>query len=380
MADTSLSWQTLGELAAFRARNGCALSFYVDLDPRLTPTPADAQTRVNALVDEAGKGFEAARHGRTHDEEMSLRDGLARIRAYFDGEFERDGARGVAVFVAPRDDLWRALPLAAPVPDAVKVADDLYLTPLVPLAAGEAVLVAVVGRERSDLYELRNGQLESLSHRFDEQPRRHDQGGWSQANYQRHVDNLAAQHLRAVAEEIGRDVKRRKDVCLVLACPEEAKAELVGLLSSEARAACIGWVPVEAHADGAALLADVEPVLRRHREDRESKLMTRWHDALGMNGRASGGWGPTVEAASDGRVDTLLYEPRANQPVQRCPRCGRLELEREECPLDATPLERCEEGLDLVLHQTLLRGGKACEISSRPDLGPIGGIGALLRY
>jgi len=380
MADTTLSWQTLGELAGFRARNGCALSFYVDLDPRLTPTTADALTRVNALADEAGKRFDSPRSGRRHDEKLSLRDGLARIRAYFEGEFQRDGSRGVAVFVAARDDLWRPLPLATPVPDAVKVADDLYLTPLVPLADGESVLVAAVGRERGDLYELRKGRLEPLAHRFDEQPRRHDQGGWSQANYQRHVDNLAAQHLRGVADEIDREIRRRKDVCLVLACPEEARAELTELLSAEARAACIGWVPAEAHADGAALLAGIEPVLRRHREDREASLVTRWHDALGMNGRASAGWGPTVEAATDGRIATLLYEPRANEPVRRCPRCGRLELERDECPLDGTPLDRREEGLDLVLHQTLLRGGKACVMSSRPDLGPVGGIGALLRY
>jgi hypothetical protein len=99
-----------------------------------------------------------------------------------------------------------------------------------------------------------------------------------------------------------------------------------------------------------------------------------------MNGRASAGWEATVEAASDGRVDTLLYEPRANRAVERCPRCGRLQLEDGECPLDGTLLERCEEGLDAVLHQTLLRGGKACLVASRPDLGPVGGIGALLRF
>jgi peptide chain release factor subunit 1 len=254
------------------------------------------------------------------------------------------------------------------------------VSPLVPLAEEEVVLVAAVGRERGDLYELRNGKLEPVVSRFDEQPRRHDQGGWSQANYQRHVDNLAARHLRVVAAEIDRAVRSCRHACVVLSCPEEIKSELLGLLSAEARAACIGWVAAEAHADGTALLADVQPVLRRHRAEREAALLASWHDALGMNGRASAGWEATVEAAVDGRVETLLYETRAEHAVERCPRCGRLQLDGGECPLDGTPLEHCEEGLDLVLHQTLLRGGKACAVDSSPDLGPVGGIGALLRF
>jgi hypothetical protein len=39
-----------------------------------------------------------------------------------------------------------------------------------------------------------------------------------------------------------------------------------------------------------------------------------------------------------------------------------------------------DEGLDLVLHQTLVRGGKALVVTTRRDLDPVGGIGALLRF
>jgi hypothetical protein len=46
---------------------------------------------------------------------------------------------------------------------------------------------------------------------------------------------------------------------------------------------------------------------------------------------------------------------------------------------DGAALERREEGLDLVLRETLRCGGKARLVGTRPDLGPVGGIGAVLR-
>jgi len=381
MARTSVSWEALRELAAFRARTGCAVSFYLDLDPHATPTAAAAQTRTRALIDEAHKRAESTRSRRSHQQQASIRAGLERIQRYFDGEFEREGVRGVAVFAAAKDDLWRPLPLPAPVGDAVKFGSELYVTPLVPVAAdGNAALVAVVGRERGDLYELRDGRLGPISSRFEEQPRRHDQGGWSQANYQRHVDDLAGKHLRGVAEELERALRRRRNAPLVLACSEEARTEFLGLLPAEARAAVAGWTAVEAHAHGAELLAGVTPVLERRRAEQEEKLVARWHDAMGQSGRATAGWAPTLEAASDGRVDTLLYAANANQAVHRCPACGRLQLDGGSCPLDGAELEQSDEGLDLVLHQTLQRGGSACPIATRPDLDPVGGVGALLRF
>jgi len=105
MAATSVSWETLRELAGFRSRTGCAVSCYVDLDPHDTPTPADARVRMHALIDEAGKRAEANRLERTHEQLVSIRGDLQRIEGYFGSELARDGIRGVAVFAAAGDAL-----------------------------------------------------------------------------------------------------------------------------------------------------------------------------------------------------------------------------------------------------------------------------------
>jgi hypothetical protein len=174
----TITWETLRQLAAFRAENGCAISLYVDLAPTDSPTPRDASTRVNSLLDEGLRSDGASRKDLTHDQRQGLRDDFRRIGLFFEQEFSRDGAHGLAVFCAGPDNYWRALSLTDSVSDEIKVGRELFLTPLVPLVGrGEGALVAVVGREQGRLYRLRGGRLEDVADHFDEQPRRHDQGG-----------------------------------------------------------------------------------------------------------------------------------------------------------------------------------------------------------
>jgi peptide chain release factor subunit 1 len=376
----TVSWDALRDLAGFRAGEGFAVSFYLNLDPHVAPTPGDAQTRVHSLLDEARRA-ELDHSELTHDQRAALRSDLDRIRRFVESEFERDGARGLAVFSASLDNFWRALPLAASVPDAVKVNDELYLTPLVPIVGqGEGALVAFVGRERGELYRLRSGRLEEAADRTEEQPRRHDQGGWSQARYQRHIDELAHAHLRRVAEELDQRLRRERAGQVVVVSSGDIRAEFSELLSSHARSALVGWTQAEAHASPAELLEVVVPLLERSRAEREEDVVGRWREEAGRNGRASVGWADTLEAASDGRVELLLYQQGVERSAWRCPACGRLAAEGGKCPLDGTQLEKRDEGLDLAVHQTLAHGGTVSAIADRRDLDPTEGIGALLRY
>jgi len=377
----TVNWDALRGLAAFRAEKGCAISLYLDLDPSDTPMPGDAQTRVNSLLDEAAKSNGAAPRELTHEQRQSLRADFARIRQYFDVEFVRNGARGVALFCAGLDNVWRPLPLTESVTDGVRVNREFYLAPLVPLVGrGEGALVAVVGRERGDLYCLRAGRLEEVVERFDEQPRRHDQGGWSQARMQRHVDTLAERHLRAVAAELDRQLRRLGHPRVVIVCDEENRSEFGALLSSGVRHAVVGWTHAEAHAGATELLAVVAPVLEAWRDEQEAQAVERWRDEAGRNGRAAAGWEATLEAASDARVELLLFQDGIDRQAWRCPACGRLAMAAGKCPLDGTAMERCNDGLDLAIHQTLAHGGTVWAVRSRHDLDPVEGLGALLRY
>jgi peptide chain release factor subunit 1 len=377
----TITWDELRDLAAFEAAKGCAISLYLDLDPSVSPTAGEAGTRLNSLLDEGAKADGANKRALTHDQRQGLKTDFDRIRSYFANEFSRDGAHGLAVFTATMDNVWRPLPLTESVPDEVRVGRQLYLAPLVPLVGrGEGALVVVVGREEGVFYRLRGGRLEELADLHDEQPRRHDQGGWSQSRFQRHVDKLADEHLRVVGEELDRLVRRFRGPQVVVIAPEDAWARFSDVLSQDARGAIIGWTHAKAHAQATELLAAATPVLENWRAEREQDAIERWREESGRNGRASAGWTDTLAAASDGRVEVLLFQDGVDRQAFQCPACGRVDAADGKCPLDGTSLEPHEGGLDLAVHQTLAHGGTVWAVRSRQDLEPVEGIGALLRY
>jgi peptide chain release factor subunit 1 len=377
MAD-NVTWSLLRELASFRAEKGCATTVYVNLDPSEVPTPADAQTRMNALLSSAEK---VDRKDLTHEQRGALKADFERIARWFDDEFERDGAQAVAVFTSGLDNFWRTISLPEPAPDRFKVAREFFLAPLVPVVArADGTIVAVVGREVGQLYRLSAGRLQEIGDYSDETPGRHDQGGWSQGRYQRHIEKLVQEHVKDVAEVLDRSRRRLRVPKIVLVCSEEMRAEFTDALSAEAREAVVGWTAAEAHASPAQLLEAVTPVLEQAESKAETEVLERWREEAGRNARAASGWEQTLEAASDGRVELLLFQEGVDHAAYRCPACGRASASGGSCPLDGTALEQTDAGLDLAVHQTLAHGGEVWAMRHQQDLAPVEGIGALLRF
>lgn len=380
MAET-VTWEVLRELASFRACKGCAISLYLSLDPSDVPTAVDAQARMRSLLADAERQLHERRTALSREARGALKADLERLRSWLEGEFDRGGARGLAIFVAGLDDLWRPLPLPEPVEDAARIDRELCVAPLVRLAdRPEGAIVAYVGRERADVYRLRGGRLVPVADRTAEVPGRHDQGGWSQARYERHIETIVARHLAEAAAALDACAGRLRGVPIVLVGPEEARPELEDLLAGETRSRVVGWAAAEAHADAPQLLEAAQPLLGRWRAGRDEEVLARWREEAARDGRATFGWEQTLEAAADGRIELLLVQEGSDRPVYRCPECGRAQVSDGACPLDGTATDRCSAGLDVVVHETLRHGGTVRVIAGRRDLEPVGGVAAMLRF
>jgi peptide chain release factor subunit 1 len=373
----------LKELASFRAQKGLALSLYLGFDPSTAATIPDVSTKINALMDEAQKAVEARREELAHDQKRGVQEDLERIRTYLANDFDRSGGvRGVAIFAAGLDGFFSVNLLTEHVRDCVRVGPDFAVKPLVPLVGrGEGAIVVVVDRERGILFQLANGRLETLADLTEEQPGRHDQGGWSQARYQRHIDELMKDHLRKVADDLDANIRKGVARHIVVVGPEEARATFEGTLSKETSAALVGSTSGEGYATPAELLELALPFLEQARIAEETEVLERWQEESGRNGRAAAGWEQTLEAASDGRIELLLFQEGADREAYECPQCGRAQTTNGSCPLDATRMEPRDDGIDLAVHRTLAHGGEVRSLDrARNELGPVEGIAALLRY
>ena len=380
MAGT-ITWDHLRELAAFRATRGCAVSLYLDLDPSVAPTAGDVQVRVSSLLGEAERRLEDGRARLDHEARAALRGDLDRIGRWFRTDFDRDGVRGLALFADGLDNFWSTIEIGEPVVDDVKIAEELYLAPLTAVVGrGDGALVAMIGRERGQVFRLEAGRLVEIADRTDDVPSRHDQGGWSQANYERHIETIVDRHLRRVAATLDRCARTMRGAPIVLVGFDEVRSEFEALLAHETRTCVVGWATVEAHADGQRLLAAIRPVVERWWSGREEATLDRWREEAAKNGRAAAGWEETLEAASDGRVELLLVQSGVDHSAFECPKCGRAQLTDGSCPIDGTAMESRDAGLDVAVHKTLVNGGTVQVIREHRDLEPVGGLAALLRY
>lgn len=365
---TAVTTDTLRALAGFRAETGCAVSLYLDLSPSSTPTIPDVETKFNSLLSKAQKL--ADRNGVKVD--------LERIREWWDAEFDHDGARGLAIFASSADAFFEVLPLTEGRGDSAHVGPSLHITPLVTLLGRDGDLVAVVGRERGTIYRVEGGRLREVADESEEQPGQHDQGGWSQARYQRHIEHLVQQHLKTVGEAIDERRRGRRPHIVVIG-PEEVRGELASALSTEARSSIVGWTTAEAHAGPAELLAAARPFLDEARARADEEALARFEELHGRGERTATGWKQVLEAASDARVGVLLVEESAHAQAWECPECGRASADGGSCPLDGTKLEQRDDAVDLAVHRTLAGGGSIVRVGGGA-LGEARGIGALLRY
>ena len=315
-----ITWNRLRELAALRAENGLAISLYIGFDPSVAATTPTAATKMNSLLDVAQRSTLADRGELTHDQKAGLQSDFERIRDFFANDFDRAGTQGLAVFAAGLDAFWSVNALSEPVPDRVCVGPDFYLRPLVPLLGrGQGAIVAVIDRERGLLFQLTNGRLEPLADLSEEQPGRHDQGGWSQARFQRHIDELARDHLRAVAVNLDGHVRRGLAKHIVVVGPEEARAGFTDMLAQETQSAFVGATAGEGYATPTELLELALPFLEQARAAEETAALERWQEEAGRSGRAASGWDADARSRL-GRTGRAVAVPgRSRAPRVRVP-------------------------------------------------------------
>lgn len=355
-------------------------SLYLDVDGRRHRRRAEYLARAHDLL---RKARETAEREGPERHAAVCPDG-ARIERYLEGEFDRKGVRGLALFSCEGAGLWEDVPLAQPVRDRVVVGDRPDLLPLeAALEMAESICIAIVDRAKARLWLGRLGDVEEVSEILDDVPGRHDQGGWAQARLQRHIEDHVQRHLKHVADVLFRMHEEGRFDRLVLSGPDEVVAELERELHDYVRRVIAGRVSLAMAASPNEVLKQALEVERDLERAREIEAIERLRAEIASNGgRAVGGLEATLEALEAGRVGTLVVSPTLRADGLRCPSCGHLATEppADGCPVCGT---RMEDGADLVeeaVESALRRGARVEAVGQSAELDGLGGIGALLRF
>jgi peptide chain release factor subunit 1 len=376
---TTITRDRLRRLADVKPERGRVLSVILNLDPTEFATPPARSTAVTSVLTEAAHRVEEA-DGLDHEERGALKEDVERVReALMASDIAQNGTRAVAVYACKPADLLEVVRINRPVESTVVLGRSPYLEPLVAEAHEERWCVLLANRRNARFFVGDGGGLEETDRIEDTVHRQHDQGGWSQANYQRSVEKEKVDHLVHVAEVAFSAYKRRGFDRLLVGAPEELVRELEQKLHPYLRDRIVGRLHLDVENSSiedvrGAAGAAIEDWRRRC----EREALDRLAEGVGRGGRGAAGLAAVLQALNEQRVDTLLVGETFRSAGGRDPETGMLHA-GDHGP-DGTALERCENIVEPAIEKAIEQSARVIKVRYHDDLGPLGGIGAVLRY
>lgn len=377
---------TLDRLRELGARRGRpAISLRLDLDPAHAAAPPARATAIASSLDRARREVDSAGDALPHEAKTRLRGQLEDLRRQLDPKsLGSDGTRGLAVFCLSDAEEPELLRLPAPVEDAVALDEAPRIAPLTRFARVSRWCVALVDRRQARFLLGDEHGLREAGALDDGTPGHHDQGGWSQARYQRSIELEADRHLDHVAEVLERGLRRGRFDRLLLAGAEPLRHSFEQRLAPEVGQVLAGWVDADLSApDLGAVENAVAEKVRGVAHGEATEALRRLEAALGMpEGRAAAGLEGVLAALNEHRVAELLLTEGLAAPGTRCPSCGWLGIEGPSaCPADGTTLANEGDVVDAAVAAAL---AQSAEVRPYPadelQLASHGRIAALLRF
>jgi peptide chain release factor subunit 1 len=382
MQTNELNSDLLRRLAELRPEGARVLSLFLNLDPTDFATPPARATEARSLIDQAERQLRES-GGLGHDEQKALREDIERARDYFD-RMSPDGAHAIALFACGPVGLFEAIKLPRPIETRAVVDDSPFVEPLAELGSRGSWCVLLVNRQVARMLRGSPEHLEELPPIEDEVHGRHDQGGWSQARYQRGIDEEARWHLKRAAEVAFRRFKRSPFECILLGGPDETVKEFEGMLHPYLRERVAGQFKVDVENTSPDAIRDAAaPLIDEIDERREREALDRLEEGVERGGRGAAGLEPTVAALNERRVETLLLSDRFDAAGVYCRQCGWVgtDLELTECPADGSPLEQRDNIAENAVELAIQQKAQVMRVRHHGErLETRGSIGAVLRF
>lgn len=303
----------------------------------------------------------------------------ARIRRYLQDELPQPSPSAVAIFSCNGgEELFEAIPLDTPLDGHMLYVDEEpHLFPLARVAEQYATYAAlVVNTNTARLYVCATGGVQHAERIESEKTQRVTVGGWSQARYQRHVDDLHVKHMKEVAEAVERVVRDEGVKAIILSGEAQAIALLRKQLHETVDALVIDVMRLDIHAREHEVLRATLDAFRRKDEETDIEAVDALLDAYRSRGLATVGLTGVRGAFERGQVDTLLVPatPRLVAPDQASPEVGL-----------STPTEQRSAHLDETIVEELVTEARRTSATVRfiedaSLLERAGGVGAMLRF
>lgn len=314
----------------------------------------------------------------------SLQDDLARLSDW--SMKLRSSARdqltpGLALFACSEGDLWVEFPAPVAFDNEFTIADRPALRQLARLNTDyTTTLVVLVDTRAARICEMVFGGLLSETDITNEVPGRHQQGGWAQMRYQRHIKDHMDRHHKEVADYLNAYVVEHPQSFVILSGQDQTMANIRPWLSAAVQERLLDTVQLDIRQSQADIVRVARELIEEHEREEEQELILRLLNRAGHGGLAVVGLQETLAAANTGRMHMLIMHHDLTGGASRCANCDTLGEETlTACGVCGGSLT--EVDLAEALVNRALQTDAFVELVE-PDarLATYEGVGALLRY
>jgi peptide chain release factor subunit 1 len=366
----------LRSLAELRLDRPLVLSLYLNLDPSGFATPPARKTSVRSLIDAADRRVREQK-GLEHDDKMALQASLKRASEFLENDLPTDGAHALAVFVSEENDLFQVLKLPRAVPNEVAIGRSPLVGPLARVARRERWCVALVNRRDARIFRGSPDGLREVEQIHDAVFGQHDQGGWSQARYQRGIEKEKDDHLKNTCDALMRHFKRQPFEKLIVGGPREVVTDFESKLHGYLQERLAGRIEVDVeHSSPDEVLESARPLIEEMEQKREREVLER----LGERGVT--GVDDVLPPLNERRVEALILDEQfGGVPGVQCLECGWLGLDGDRCPADGSEVARLDDLTEAMIELAVQQSAELLAVHhERAALEQHGGAAALLRF
>lgn len=306
-----------------------------------------------------------------------------RIRRYVD-EIPTS-VNSAVIFACSAGNLFEAIQLEAVIEDNwLFLASVPHLYPLARITDQYPRYAALlVDTHSARLFVFSLGTVEAEQQVKNAKTRRTSMGGWSQARYQRHIDNIHLLHMKEVADVLDRVVREEAINQIVLSCDEVTRPLLMEQLPKHLAARVVDVVRLDIRASQREVVEETLAALRQQDAATDTARVETLLNAWRGSGLGVVGPDDTLRALELRQVEELLITaaPDGLQAGSAAP------ADAAPGPVDAaTTAPGTEPDADrLTLANDLVTRAQQNDARVRfiedPGLlADVGGVGAILRF
>ena len=371
--------EELRHLAEIDNTSGSAISFYYQPE-----TPKDRSHREEAILLK-DMVRDALRQAERSPGNGRKKKDLQRILEK--AEQWKGGSKAKVIFACDARGIWREFEVPPRLLRSQLIINDTFhLKPLARLMeAFPRCCVLVADRELARFFTIRAGEIQEAGEFRTATPRKARSdgfAGYDAGHAERHVDNEAMKHFKAISERLQGLHQSAGCERFLVGCRDEIWPDIEAHLHAYVRQRLVGRFNLDpALANREQVLEHANRLLQEHEQSERRGIVREVVGEAHRNGRGAVGLRHVLNSLERGEIQTLLLGERFNAAATRCLHCSHMDTRMvHHCAVCGKETREIDDVGDALVGIAIRNGISVVYVRDEPDFEKAGNVGALLRF